>query len=166
MSEIENATGGVGVVHVGDMLVTVAPLSTLDEKKLWKTFRAAAIKRAKEETSSLFDGPNVKRLLQSMAAASPQAYLESVRELTRIAADRDRAVAKGEIGEDEVFGFRASPQGVAIELFERGKASTPGLVLESLKAVITDANLDDVGTELYALIEAGRPKETRSASPS
>ena len=163
MSQIETATGGVGVVHVGPLEITVRPLSTKDERSLWKRFRAATLAKAKTEAASLFDGPNVARLLRSLAGVR-EAYLEAVRELTRLAAEKDRQIAKGDVSDEEFFAFRVSPVGVAMELYERGKADTPGLNLEELKLVITETNVDEVAEEMVTIIEAGPGKVTRSGS--
>lgn len=149
MSQQENTVGGVGVVDVAGVQVTIAPLSQKEERLLWRRLRKGA--EQDQSSTSLFERPAVKRLLTSLQSV-PAAYVESIRELTRLAAAAD------EVTETRLFAFRGSPAGVALELFERGRKATPGLDLAGLQALITDINADDVFEEMMAIVEAGLPK--------
>ena len=144
MGPAEAAAGGVGVVRVGDLLVTVTPLTLVEERALARLLRAEAEKHSADYFT------RCAKLLQAMKA-QPAAYLEAVREIVRL-------TATGPAVSDEQFvEFRASPAGLAHELYARGKKATPGLTREGLAAVVTDANCDDVGGQMVAVIEAGLP---------
>ena len=41
---------------------------------------------------------------------------------------------------ETVMRFRSSPEGVAVELWHRAKGQSPGLKLDQIKAIVTEAN--------------------------
>ena len=157
MSQHDTTVGGVGVVHVGDMCITITPLAQKDERVLMKKLRKAAERAAVADNP--VERPAVKKLLAGLQSV-PVAYLESIRELTRMA-------ATSTLTDSQLWAFRESPEGVAIELYERGRAATPGLDAKALAACITEMNADEVFEEMVGIIAgASDPKETPSASPS
>jgi hypothetical protein len=140
--------GGVGVVRVGDLEVTVAPLPLSAESVLDRRLRRGAQERHGDYYT------RCRAMLDAMADY-PGDRLEAVREITRMTASGAAVSAAA------VVDFRLSPEGVALELYARGRGATPGLTLEGLKAIITEANVDEVAGQLHAAIEAGDPKPTR-----
>jgi hypothetical protein len=145
LTEQEKRVGGVGVVRVGNLEITVTPLKQWEERALSRQLRKAA----REECSDYFT--RCAGLLKAMQS-QPAAYLEAVRELTRLSATGPT------VSEDQFWEYRDSPAGVARELFARGKTATPGLDLAALSAVITEANVDEVLEQLRAAVEGGDPK--------
>lgn len=138
--------GGVGEVAVGSLSISITPLSQGDELRLRRQLRAAA-------ESLAGDGwTRCKPILEAM---------------TKSGAHGDRAIAVAELvrsakrveplSEEAVFDFRTSAEGVALELFARGKAATPGLSLDGLRSVITEANAPDVFAALLDIIDGGEP---------
>lgn len=146
MSQDRKLVGGVGEVAVGPLVVTVTPLSQGDELRLRRQLRAAAERAAGDGWS------RCKPILDAMTAAG---------------AHGDRALAVAELvrsakrleplSEEAVFEFRAGPEGCALELFARGKAATPGLTLDGLRAAVTEANAPDVFAALLDAIAGGEP---------
>lgn len=144
MTEQEKRTGGVGVVVVGTLEITVTPLTLAEERALGRQLRKAA----KSETTDYFT--RCAGLLKAMQA-QPAAYLEAVREITRLTATGPS------VSEDQFFEYRESPAGVARELFARGKKATQGLDLAGLSAVITDENVDAVIDQMRAVTDGPPP---------
>lgn len=132
-------TGPVGTVRVGELLVTVAPLTMTEERGV----RRALLKAAEAHAGDHFT--RCAKLLKAMQSV-PAAYLEAVREITRLAATGPA------VSDEQFFEFRQSPAGVALELFHRGHKATPGLAQAALAAVVTDANVDDVYEQLQAVL--------------
>lgn len=137
---MSTATGPVGVVRVGDMLVTLTPLTMIEERAL----RRGLVKAAEASVGNYFT--RCAKLLKAMEAA-PGAYLEAVREITRLTATGPT------VSDEHFFEFRNSPAGVALELFRRGLKATPGLTAEGLAAAITEANVDDVLAQMRDILE-------------
>lgn len=144
MTQSDSIVGGCGVVHVGTLVVTITPLTMIEERALRRQLRSAAEKEATDYFT------RCSRVLDAMRG-QPAAYMEAVREITRIAATGPK------LSDDQFFEFRTSPAGVARELFARGKRATPGLAADGLAAVITDANVDDVFAQMMAVVETGDP---------
>lgn len=138
----ENLVGGTGVVQVGELLITVTPLSQGEEVALRRRIRKAA------EVASSDYFTRCARLLKAMEK-QPGAYLEAVREITRLTATGPT------VSDDQVYEFRESVAGVAMELFTRGSKATSGLTLEGLQSCITDANVDDVLEQLGKAMGSG-----------
>ena len=136
--------GGCGVVRVGPLEVTVTPLTLSEERRLGRKLRRAAA----EQSADYFT--RCAKLLEAMRP-QPAAYLEAVREITRLAATGPT------VSDDLFFEFRESPAGAAIELYERGRKATPGLDLAALRAVVTDDNADEVLDQMRAAFEGGDP---------
>lgn len=138
MSQIDAMAGGTGVVRVGALEVTVTPLTIAEERALDRS-----LSRAAKDAADPFAA--CAKFLDSLKP-HPAAYLEAVRELTRLAASPGPTP-------EQFFEFRQSPAGVARELFLRGRKATPGLTAEGLAAVVTMANVDDVLDQLRAITD-------------
>ncbi|HEY1191307.1 MAG TPA: hypothetical protein VGE74_26975, partial [Gemmata sp.] len=108
-----------------------------------RALRRALLKAAEEHTGDYFT--RCGKLLKAMQAV-PAAYLEAVREITRLTATGPA------VSEEQFFEFRQSPAGVALELFHRGRKATPGLTADGLASIITDANVDEVFEQLQAVL--------------
>lgn len=140
MAEPTPASGAVGSVRIeGGLLIVVTPLTMTEERAL----RRLLIKAAEEHTGDYFT--RCAKLLKAMQAV-PGAYLEAIREITRLTATGPA------VSDEHFFEFRNSPTGVALELFYRGRKATPGLDQAALAAIITDVNVDDVGEQLRAVL--------------
>lgn len=133
----EKTVGGVGVVRVATLEITVTPLTMTEERALRRQLIAAAAAEATDYFT------RCARLLAAMKAV-PGAYLEAVREITRLTATGPA------LSDEQFFEYRESPAGVAKELFARGKKATPGLTPDALAAVITVVNVDDVLEQMGA----------------
>lgn len=145
MSTAESAHGGVGIVRVGDLEITVTPLTIVEERALARVLRDEAEAAAGDYFT------RCARLHAAMKKVDREAYLESVREITRI-------VATGAtVSEQQLWEYRAGPAGLARELYHRGRKATPGLTLDGLRAVVTAENLDEVGAQLVAVLESADP---------
>lgn len=138
--------GGVGEVAVGPLSVTVTPLSQGDELRLARQLRAEAERLAGDGWT------RCRPMLDAMSAAGAHAdRMHAVAELVRSAKQKEP------LSERAVFEFRSSAAGVVIELFARGKAATPGLTLDGLRAVVTEANAPDVFAAMMEVIQGGEP---------
>ncbi len=146
MSQQEKSVGAVGLIRVAGLEITITPLSQGEELLLDRTLRRAA----QEAHGDLYTP--CKPLLEAMRDA-PADRLEAVREITRLTASRAGVSAAA------VFDFRTSAEGLALEIFARGRRATPGLTLDGLRAVVTAANADEVAGALFELIEAGPEKK-------
>jgi predicted ThiF/HesA family dinucleotide-utilizing enzyme len=148
----EKLVGGTGIVTIGELEITIVPLSQAEESILDRRLRKEAEKAA---------GDHYTRCLPILTAAkdSPADRLEMLREIPRMAVRRDSLSGQA------FWEFRNSPKGVALELFSRGKKMTPGLTQKGLESVITEDNVDEVADQIVGIIEAGvagtDPKSTR-----
>ena len=140
----DNASGPVGAVRVGDLLVTVTPLKMVEERAL----RRVLIKAAADAAGDYFT--RCAKLLNAMKS-TPAAYFKAVERITELAAIGPT------VSEDQLFEFRESPAGVQIELFHRGRKATQGLTLDGLRAIITEANVDDVLFQMQLVQEGSNP---------
>jgi hypothetical protein len=138
--------GGVGEVAVGPLLVTVTPLSQGDELRLSRQLRAEAERLAGDGWT------RCRAMLEAMTEAGAHAdRMHAVAELVR------SAKRKEPLSDEAVFDYRSSAAGVALELFARGKAATPGLTLDGLRAAVTEANAPDVFAAMMEVIQGGEP---------
>jgi hypothetical protein len=146
MSQPESSVGAVGLVRVGDLEVTVAPLPQAEEIALDRELRRAAEAHYGDHYT------RCKPVLDAMKE-SPADRLEAVREIVRLAA------AKAPLSAAALHEYRISEHGLAIELYARGKRATPGLDRKGLAAVVTAANADAVAAALFELLD-----DTKSAA--
>lgn len=137
-------TGPVGAVRAGELLITITPLDMTGERALRRLLARAAAEAAGDYFT------RCAKLLHAMRAV-PGAYLEAVREITRLTATGPA------VSDEQLFEFRQSPAGAALELFHRGRRATQGLTHEGLAAVITDANVDAVLGQLEAVLAGPDP---------
>lgn len=134
--------GAVGIVRVGDLEITVTPLSQAEEMALDRTLNRGAEVAAGDYYT------RCKGILDA-TKDNPADRLEILREIARISIRREP------LSVAEVYAFRESPEGVAVELFHRGRKATPGLTLQGLRTVITEVNCDEVGVGLMELLTGG-----------
>lgn len=144
MSQHDKLVGGVGVVRVGDLEITVTPLAMVEERAL----RRLLLDRAAASATDYYT--RCAKLLAAMKS-QPVAYVEAVREITRLTA-LGPAVSEAQFDE-----YRDSPAGVAAELFARGRKATPGLTADGLAAAVTAANADDVADQMRRAVEGDGP---------
>ncbi len=138
-------TGAVGVVTVGELQVTVTPLTMIEERALRRVMEKEALTAATDYyTRSV-------KLLDAMRS-NPFAYEIAIKQLVTLTATGPK------LSDEQFYEFRTSPAGVAIELWHRGRKATPGLTLAGLQAVITEANADSVTFQLETIAESAGPK--------
>jgi len=146
---MNTAGGGYGAVRIpgagGTVYeVIVAPLDFPQEVGAEMHMRAEAARE-------YLGAGMVERMRPVLDALPPDLKVEAVREMVRIQ-------ASGAVEEATMRQFRVSPTGLAIDLWHRGKAHTPGLTLEKLRAIITEANAPEVAAQLHEIIMLrGRP---------
>jgi hypothetical protein len=139
MSEHAKLVGGVGVVLVGALEITVTPLSAKEEKILDRQLAKAA--------EALSEDPyTAARKTLKAAESNPADRLVLLQEIAA-AATRKQFLTVGEFNE-----YRMSSAGVALELFTRGKKATPGLVQKELAALVTEFNAEDIYDEMKTII--------------
>jgi hypothetical protein len=142
MSQSEKTVGAVGEIHIDALAITVTPLSQSEEMALDRELRRAAEAAAGDHYT------RCKPLLDAMTAAGAHGdRVEAVREMVRLSA------TKTPLSSAAFFEFRASPAGLATELFARGKKATAGLTKPMLEAVITEVNADAIAAKLYELLQ-------------
>ena len=148
MSHDTKSVGAVGLIRVGDLEITVTPLSQIEELALDRQLRRGAEAEA---------GDHYTRCRAELDAMRdfPGDRLEFLREIARA------TLRKEPLSPAAVYEFRCSAAGVALELFARGRKATPGLALAGLRAVVTMENADQIAAALFELIEGGDPKATR-----
>lgn len=147
MATADKTVGGVGVVRVGNLEITITPLTMVEERALRRQLRKAA----EEEATDYFT--RCAAMLAAMKS-QPAAYMEAVREITRLTATGLK------VSDEQFFEFRDSPAGVARELFARGKKATPGLDADGLAAIITKANVDDVIDQMEKAVKGDDPNHS------
>jgi hypothetical protein len=152
MSEKQKLSGKVGDVLVGTLRVTIGPLSQAEETTLDKLLRKAAEAEA---------GDHYTRVKPMLAAAKdyPADRLEIIREATR------NGVAKAKLGQAAFWEYRTSPAGTATELYHRGRKYTEELKEDALAAVITEANVDEVSEQLFAILNPDGDEDPKAATP-
>ena len=149
MTQEQKLVGGTGVVTVGELEITITPLSQSEESMLLRKLRIASAEHAADNYTRC-------RGILEAAKEFPADRAEMVREVARttIAAGKDKLPLDGAA----LFDFRFGPHFLPVELFTRGKKATPGLSLEGLKAVVTEVNADEVASALLEVIEGSDPK--------
>lgn len=150
MSQHDTLVGGVGTVRVGDLEITITPLSQAEETLLDRRLMKAGADLA---------GDNYTRCagVLKAAEANPADRLEMVKEIARVTIGQGDKEGKAPLSGSAFFEFRFGPDGLPIELLARGKRATPGLTLEGLRAVVTAANADEVAGQLIRVIEQKGP---------
>lgn len=145
----ERLVGGVGAVRVGDLEITLTPLSQSEETLLRRRLRLASAEHAADNYTRCRD-------VLDAAKDSPADRSEMLREIARLTVSE----GKGKLPLDgaALFDFRLGPHFLPVELFARAKKATPGLTLEGLRAVVTEANADEVAARMLEVIAAGDPK--------
>ncbi|VTT99005.1 unnamed protein product [Gemmataceae bacterium] len=146
MSTASASPEGTGTVLVGSLEITVTPMSKVEERSLRRQLLAGAERDATDYFT------RCSRLLDAMRG-QPAAHTEAVREIVRLTALGPK------VPEEQLLEYRASPAGVAQELFLRGKKATPGLTLDGLAAVVTGANVEEVAGQMWDIVsgEGGGP---------
>jgi len=146
---MNTAGGGFGAVRIpgagGSVYeVIVAPLDFPQEV-------GAEMHMRSEAKREYLGAGLVERMRPVLDALPLELKVEAVREMVRLQ-------AFGVVDEAAMKQFRISPSGLAIDLWHRGKAHTPGLTLEKLRAIITEANAPEVAAQLHEIIMLrGRP---------
>jgi hypothetical protein len=141
---MDKIVGGVGVVRVGNLEITITPLTMVGERSLGRQLRAAAEAAASDYFT------RCAKLLAAMKG-QPAAYKFAVERIV------DNTCLGPKVSEDQFWEYRDSPAGAARELFARGKKATPGLDLASLAAIITDENVDDVIEQMKQVVKGDDP---------
>lgn len=148
MSQDAKLVGAVGLIRIGELEITITPLSQAHELALDRQLR-------KGTEAALGDYYSRCRAELDAMREYPGDRLELLREIARMAVRKEPPSAVA------VFDYRCSPAGLALELFSRGKRATPGLTLANLEAIITDINADEIAAALHELI-AGGPEDKKS----
>jgi hypothetical protein len=132
-------SGGVGVVVVATLEISIGPLSMTEEKLLNRRLQIAA-------TAALEDPyTNAKKTLKA-AEDNPLHLRILLAEIATI------ATRKPFLSVQDFDDYRQSPAGVAAELFARGKRLTPGLKETELATIVTAFNAEDVHESMMAII--------------
>jgi hypothetical protein len=139
MNQSESHVGAVGLVRVGELEITVGPLSQAEELALDRELRKSAEAAAGDHYT------RCKTLLDA-AKDSPADRVEMLREIVRLTA------TKAGLSAAAMHDYRTGAAGVAIELYHRGRKHTPGLDRKGLAAVITEVNADAVAAALFELL--------------
>lgn len=134
------------IIRVGELEVVTAPLSQAEWAALRRQLRAEAEKAGDYFTRSA-------KTLAAMKRLDPDAYRLAVQRIAELAASGPA------VSDEQVYEYRESPSGVALELFVRGRKATTGLTRAALEAVITTENVDDILDQL-SRVEGGDPKAT------
>lgn len=155
----ESTVGGAGVVRIGNLLLTLTPLSLAEETALERLLRRSAAEAA---------GDNYTRCAAILAAMNPTDRAEAVREIARRTMNAGDPRGLGPVDQTAYVEFRFGPQGLPLELLHRARKATPGLDLAGLRACITEANADDVAAQLLDVLEGTSEKKasTPTASPT
>jgi len=125
---IQNSGSGIVTIH-GDGGASrefhIMPLDLTGESALWRhleTLSESVVKAKRQELLVEIGTTNtprwlVRELMDSIVSklADPPSY-------------------------EAVMRFRSSPEGVAVELWHRAKGQSPGLRLDEIKAIVTEAN--------------------------
>lgn len=135
MSQSQELAGATGLIRAAGLEITIAPLSHGEEIALDR-----ALRRGVADVYTLA-APELNALKEH-----PADRVEFLRELARVAARREPP------SDAAVHDFRCSPKGVALELWFRGRARTPGLTLAALEAVVTEVNADALAAALRELL--------------
>lgn len=143
----EQSTGAVGMIRIDALEITITPLKQSEERAL----RRRLLKEAAEAAGDYFT--RCAKLLAAMRS-QPGAYLKAIETITTLTATGPT------VSEDQLYEYRESPAGVALELYVRGKKATPGLELAGLRAIVTDANVDELIESLREVLEGAAPKNS------
>lgn len=142
---------GHGTVEVGGLLITITPLSAHEELLLGRELR----RRASQYYGSPYS--RIKSMLAEMSEAERVLVLQ---EMTRAAIRQDG------LSWEALDEFATTnPDWVAYELYRRGRAATPGLTYEGLRAIINDSNVAEVAARMRqaTLISTSDDKKSSSA---
>lgn len=137
--------GATGIVTIGNLQITVTPLTMTEERAL----RRVLLKSAEQAATDYYT--RCARLLDAMRT-NPLAYTAAINKIVELTATGPK------VSDEQFYEFRTSPEGVRIELFHRGRKATQGLTLDGLSAIITEANVDDVIGQLDEIAESANPK--------
>lgn len=146
-----------GPVQVAGREFLAAALTTDGELALWHHLRAVADRQAGPGGLFARMAPKLKWLRES--GLEPEWRLATL-ETTRLAGSPG-----GGVTDEQVLEARFTPEGVAVELYHRTRQHHPDVPLDTLKAIVTEANAVEV---FQAVDRAVRPKKAPapSAPPS
>lgn len=154
ITTIPDAVGGSGVVTVpGDggavREFIVSPLSLDGEDVFFSHLVRLAEARQRESRAEF---------LADMAAKSIPTW-ERQQAIKALVESRDNAPS-----EDTIYRQRLTVEGTAVELWHRSKANHPGLKIDEVKAIVTEATHFTVRRQLRDIMQgigkAGKPPET------
>lgn len=141
---------GYGVVVVEGFEIAIAPITQAEERSLNRQLEAAALKQIKDPYT------NAAATLAAAKKHDREAWLELLERIALIASKPPR------LSQGEFLEYLAGPDGVARDLFSRGKKATPKLDLEHLRTIITAANVDDIATQLADVLQGKAPGATEA----
>lgn len=145
----------VGILELGGHAFRIAKLVVEREAELWRHLELEA--RKARGPGGLFSrmAPKLKWLRENGMGAE---WTEAVQVITNLEAGNFKA------SEDEIFDFRRTPAGVAIEMWHRCRDAHPGTTLDEIRAVLTEVNAPDVYRRVQEIVRGDDPKATPSAS--
>jgi len=150
----DSPSGPTGIVLIeGDgatLEITITPLTQGEERALFRANEAAAKKLLNDPYT------NAAKALTAAKAHDREAWLELLERIAAIASKPIR-LSQGEYND-----YLGTPDGVARDLFARGRRATPELKFEELRTAITLQNVDNIIDQINEILT---PKAKGATEP-